>query len=187
MGQHYRPTILRKNHKLATKSNPCLASLSPSDFGNGEKLMEHSYIGNSYVEAVMSLISDNSNLYGYPFAWVGDYADEVNGKNLFDCAKEIEDKTYYKYEDCIDCHREFKYLVNLTKKQYIVLKPFKFSQWQVHPLPLLTAFGNGRGGGDYAKQDTRLGSWAFDRIGCTNNEDKLVGLKKVEIEFELDR
>ena len=79
---------MRKNHKLATKSNPCLASLSPFDFGNSEKLMEHSYIGNSYVEAVMSLISDNSDLYGYPFAWVGDYADEVNGKNLFDCAKE---------------------------------------------------------------------------------------------------
>lgn len=186
MGQYYRPTILRKNHKLVTKSNPCLASLSPYDFNNGAKLMEHSYIGNKYVGAVMNLIADDSHFYGHPFAWVGDYADEVNGKDLYSCASEIEERTYNKYEDCIALPNEFKYLVNLTKKQYIELKTYKPNVLQVHPLPLLTAVGNGRGRGDYSRDDKRVGSWAFDRIGCTNSEDEIVGLEKVEIEFELD-
>lgn len=186
MGQYYRPTILRKNHKLVTKSNPCLASLSPYSFGNGAKLMEHSYIGNRYVGAVMNLIADDSHFYGHPFAWVGDYADEVNEKDLYSCASEIQEKTYKKYHDCVVLPREFKYLVNLTKKQYIELKTYKPNVYQVHPLPLLTAVGNGRGNGDYDREDKRVGSWAFDRIGCTNSEDEIVGLKKVEIEFELD-
>lgn len=186
MGQYYKPAILRKNHKLATKSNPCLASLSPYAFLSGAKLMEHSYIGNKFVGAVMNLIADDSRFYGHPFAWVGDYADVVNGNNLYDCAHDIQEETEKKYEDCVTTPREFKYLVNLTKKQYIELPTHNPNKWQVHPLPLLTAFGNGRGGGDYYKDDKRVGSWAFDRIGCTNSEDKLIGLKRVEIEFELD-
>ena len=177
---------MRKNYKLATKSNPCLASLSPYAFRNGEKLMEHSYIGNKYVGAVMNLISDDSSFYGYPFAWVGDYADFVNSINLYDCASDVQDKTYNEYEDCVTTPREFKYLVNLTKKQYIELPTPNPNKLQVHPLPLLTAVGNGRGCGDYGMDDKRVGSWAFDRIGCTNSEDKLIGLKRVEIEFELD-
>jgi hypothetical protein len=33
-----------------------------------------------------------------------------------------------------------------------------------HPLPLLTAEGNGRGGGDYRGESPLIGSWARDVI-----------------------
>lgn len=37
--------------------------------------------------------------------------------------------------------------------------------WCVNPLPVLTACGNGRGGGDYRDDDDiNVGSWAFDLI-----------------------
>lgn len=55
MGQYFRGAVLKKNHKLAKE--PVLFALSPSKFGNLSKLMEHSYIGNAYVNAYMQEIS----------------------------------------------------------------------------------------------------------------------------------
>ena len=38
--------------------------------------------------------------------------------------------------------------------------------WQIHPLPLLTAEGNGRGGGDYHGTNMEMvGAWARCRLG----------------------
>jgi hypothetical protein len=56
----------------------------------------------------------------------------------------------------------------------------------VHPLPLLTCSGNGRGGGDYCLDDERVGIWAFDRIGITDDEAEIAGFKQISGEFELD-
>jgi len=38
--------------------------------------------------------------------------------------------------------------------------------WRIHPLPLLTCEGNGRGGGDYHGEDPNhlIGRWARKRI-----------------------
>jgi hypothetical protein len=43
---------------------------------------------------------------------------------------------------------------------------------QIHPLPLLTCEGNGRGGGDYYGEDTNnlVGSWARNIIEPTNKK-----------------
>lgn len=77
MGQYYRPAILKKNWKTA-KGNPVCASLLCYDFNNGAKLMEHSYIGNWLVRSVEYLLANQFK--GYPFVWVGDYADKVSTK-----------------------------------------------------------------------------------------------------------
>ena len=180
MGQYYRPCILRQNYKLCVKANPVLASLSPYDFDNGAKLMEHSYVGNSYVSAVMQLL--NSYYYGSPFAWVGDYADGVGkSKDLYSEAYEIEKDTKRKH------HfepKQYKYVVNLSKKQFIKV-PELTRSLIVHPLPLLTAFGNGRGGGDYhGTNEDKVGIWAFDKIGVTNDEEEIVGLEEIFVNFE---
>ena len=58
MGQYYRPSILKVNHKLA--KNPVEATLRSWDFQNGAKLMEHSWIGNSLVNAFIHLIGEDS-------------------------------------------------------------------------------------------------------------------------------
>ena len=55
--------------------------------------------------------------------------------------------------------------------------------WAIHPLPLLTCEGNGRGGGDfYGRRGMKLvGSWARHRISVSNKVPK--GYK--EIKFNL--
>ena len=54
----------------------------------------------------------------------------------------------------------------------------------VHPLPLLTACGNDRGGGDYHEGHpnyNRVGEWAFDLIECTDRKPE--GYDKLDIIF----
>lgn len=76
-------------------------------------------------------------------------------------------------------------IVNHTKKQYIDLGEWwelchfydKYNgyDWCIHPLPLLTACGNGLGGGDYCGLNEKMcGYWAFDYIGVyhKNNTKK---------------
>ena len=200
MGQYYHPLVLKKGWKQA--KSPVKVSLSCYDFNhNGAKLMEHSYVGNSFVKAVEHLLANDYK--GYPFVWIGDYADSVETKtgthNLYNDASDFIYEDYdsvyndgftYAYETLKDsipsdvCY--YKYLVNYTKKEYCVIPEKKEGIWQVHPLPLLTCNGNGRGGGDYGLDDERVGIWAFNKIGITNDESEIVGFKEISGFFELD-
>lgn len=212
MGQYYRPCVLKKNWKLAEQ--PVMASLLCYDYGNGAKLMEHSYIGNSLVRSMEYLLANNYK--GYPFVWIGDYADEVETKtgehdiyedaccfiykdyygdsndknNVYDVLRktipvmpeQVEDKEWNPYETI----PYYQYLVNYTKKEYCIMPYHKVGELQVNPLPLLTCNGNGRGGGDYFKEDISVGSWAFDRIGLTNDAGEVKGFKVISGIFALD-
>ena len=205
MGQYYRPIVLKKNWKRAKQ--PVKASVLCYDFDNGAKLMEHSYIGNKFVNKVMQMLANQ--YYGYHFVWCGDYADEVKNYkgeeiSLYSKAddfmdKEVEDffsdipreERYTKeynalFDTFVDEYVEYKYLINLSKKVYVVMEKNNPDKWQVHPLPLLTAYGNGRGGGDYTLTDERVGTWAFDRIAVSNDDAAIKGLKKVDGHFKLD-
>lgn len=48
MGQYYMPTLIAKGGTIST--------LYSHDYDNGLKLMEHSYIGNTFVSAVCTQI-----------------------------------------------------------------------------------------------------------------------------------
>lgn len=134
------------------------------------KLMEHSWYLNPMVNAI------SEKLYKSPsqIAWVGDYADEGELYNI----------AYPKSGRYCVLHRsDFtlngRYIVNHTKKlildcwEYLTLS-LKDSEdgWVIHPLPLLTAVGNGRGGGDYRgiNQD-KVGSWAWDMLEIVDWEE----------------
>lgn len=85
----------------------------------------------------------------------------------------------------------YKYVINLTKKMFVKIPTFNENEneWIIHPLPLLCADGNGRGGGDYRGTNMELiGSWAFDRIAVANklpkNIKKELVVKFVEWEDE---
>lgn len=211
MGQYYNPSILKKNWKTA--KNPVCVALKCYDFGNGAKLMEHSYIGNSFVRSVEFLLANMFN--GNPFVWVGDYADHVEtrtgehdiytdaGRYIYkdydgDC--DGNSKAYEALRGTIPAMPEwkegqvwdpyetipyYKYLVNYTKKQYCIIPKIK-KGWQVHPLPLLTCSGNGRGCGDYRFEDKRIGSWAYDKIGITNDRAMFKGFKQISGIFKMD-
>ena len=194
MGQYYKVTILRNgkakyynrdvkpDKKLYNKldhwkkqqvdENGCYYTMA--------KLMEHSYVDNAFVDAITEELIKNGTAR---VAWVGDYF----GKNF---PKEYE--TYDPWERegrAIKYHTPAtehvlsgKYIVNLTKKQYINFDEYyeanhwketwtdregieHDSIWCIHPLPILTVCGNGLGGGDYHGSCMGIvGEWAFDEI-----------------------
>ena len=191
MGQYYRGVILNEEKTEVINALCCYAH------GNGAKLMEHSYIGNHYVRAYEHLLS--TTFKNKPFVWCGDYADtDWYGKAIdFD-----DSRTKDMYERKYNCayptnrtetkhhltipHRKWrynKYLINYDKAQYVKLPKCKKGVWQIHPLPLLCADGNGRGGGDYSGiNENMVGIWAYDHIGIANEllTDKYYTEMKVE-------
>lgn len=188
MGQYYRPLMI---HEDGVEK-----SAYSHSFDNGLKLMEHSWIGNNFVNAVLHEIEDNPTRV----AWLGDYADSAveDGCNLgegfittigdflahynsvwgeYRSIQDIpSDTPQFKLDmDHTDC-----YLVNATKRCYIDLEKYvkqnsvsglygSSETWCINPLPLLTCLGNGMGGGDYRGEIGigDVGTWAFDKIYIT--------------------
>jgi len=180
MGQYYKPINIDKKQFVYSH-----------DYGNGLKLMEHSYIGNEFVAIVENLIKKNvakdgtvltGDWYGDRIVWAGDYADseplngltkDKNGKDLPNLYQIIGNYDNNKIKPKNkQFNKKFKYLVNLDKKEFVnydkvpVFDTTEYEGkkiiWQINPLPLLTCEGNGRGGGDFQYNDN-CGN--FDLIG----------------------
>ncbi len=134
------------------------------------KLTEHSYWENSFVLAIASKLWRTKG----KLAWVGDYAEasDFNWNEAFSDAHAEnvprEDLTYNGFR------LEGKYLINHDKKMIIDLDEYKNLlkdiEMIVNPIPLLTAVGNGKGGGDFhAGQGYDLiGTWTWDVIEITD-------------------
>lgn len=182
MGQYYRPVIETDENELKAIDN----------YVNGNyqlaKLMEHSWYDNIWVDTISEMIY----LEPHRIAWVGDYADAVIEdfpnipvKELFETAwgdskerdKELQNKGF---------DLKGKFLVNHTTHEYINLDKYKKENkrngYCTHPVPLLTAIGNGQGGGDfytYANKEhiEDVGKWAWnvleivDQIPPSYNKD----------------
>lgn len=165
MGQYYRPYLVNKNGKEFICNRDV----------NGEytsaKLTEHSWMGNWLMDSISEMIYKSP----HKIAWVGDYAD-------FEDDGVLDDETYKRIWDVdgegVSFKTEFnytnKYLVNHDKKQYINLNRYikesevdqgEYGVWCLHPLSLMTALGNGKGGGDYyGINDGCIGEWAMNLI-----------------------
>lgn len=170
MGQYYKPASLDRNQSVVSHV-----------YGSGLKLMEHSYLGNAFVGAVEGLLIPGGAWHRTRFAWVGDYADDAM-QAFYGGSDEIEPTAHFKPKDGpgwrgdaekIDGfpHESYPFVVNHTKGEYVDVREAEAAKsgvcagWVIHPLPLLTASGNGRGGGDY--EGTRMdevGIWAGDVI-----------------------
>ena len=172
MGQCYRQA-LRQDGNLDIFD----AQVS-DELWNGVKLMEHSWIGNSFMDAISERIHNKpANV-----VWCGDYADEpqdftdiewINYKTIY--PEESRDiPTLDKLTEKFDYSH--KYLVNHTHKCYVdfdlyISKCKDKDGWTVHPLSLLTAVGNGRGGGDYGDKcvdSYMVGAWAGNTLEITD-------------------
>jgi hypothetical protein len=151
MGQYYLCIFLAEDGKFIR------AYMSPHNYNNGAKLIEHSYVGNQFMDAVEHLLSPQGIFYRSRLVWAGDYADpEDNAENLYSTISDNQTKLIVtnKTTDC-------KFIVNHTKKLFIN----KSKLIDIHPLSLLVSEGNGRGGGDYRGSDEELcGTWARDVI-----------------------
>ena len=152
MGQGYRAIILGSPEEKEI----IRTFVDSHTYNNGYKLMEHSYVGNTYVEAVEYLICPLAMFYKSRLVWAGDYADKEKayGQNLYDLSCGDGSERKMSVPERFDMS-SYKYIVNHTTKQYVD----KYAKGTLHPLPLLTAEGTGRGGGDY-REDPLVGTWA---------------------------
>ena len=165
MGQYYMASLVDEKSNIKT--------LNPHEYDNGMKLMEHSYIGNNYMAAVMNEMNETP----YRVYWLGDYADIKDFKNkthkLYakDRKKIWEEDRYRVHPEGNWNWGEISYLINIDDKLYIKLKKYNPNAWNVHPLSLLTAIGNGKGGGDYFAElnNDKVGEWAGKKLMITKN------------------
>ena len=191
MGQYYKPIILAEKQGEHEEVKCWMYS---HEYDNGMKLMEHSWLANGFVRTFESLLAETPQRV----VWAGDYADEEPNRTYTYDGKEHEANLYNLCEDTLKVRpniqeKYYRYLINHTKGLYIDKNKIPVSdvwtdpktgkKWdfQIHPLPLLTCEGNGRGGGDYRKEEEIVGTWARDVISVSTTKPK--GLK--EFEFNL--
>lgn len=207
MGQYYMPILGNKEGTNLRVFNRQL--VGQKDDYTGSKLLEHSYWKNNFVNSLSYLIYKNPSR----LAWVGDYANEEND---FAFATISNGTKIPQYEDIwgnriipesiykINFNLNNKYLVNWETKEYIDLKKckkdsknFMTDTWNkkkyemtLHPLPLLTAIGNGRGGGDYVNgiNKDKIGMWAWNLISIEPylTDEMKKSFKKIDISFKED-
>jgi len=169
MGQYYVAIILGPAGEPREHIRCFVSSYT---FGCGSKLMEHSYIGNRFTRTLEYLLSPKGPYWKSRVVWAGDYADEepaeyeeAERKNLYTIAAEEEWKGYEPALTQEGTVEGYHYLVNHTKKLVVDMSKVSADQngFRIHPLPLLTAEGNCRGGGDYdGAKMSLVGSWARD-------------------------
>lgn len=177
MGQYYKPCIL-KDKEQETDNEVILAYMNSHDYDTGLKLMQHSWIRNTFVSTFEHLIAEKR----LRIVWAGDYADEEPNTEV----------TLYKL--CNDTNRAkpkiskkvYRYVINHSEKLYVDKRAVPITQvykyidkkgveksniFRIHPLPLLTCEGNGGGGGDFYGQDGEnvIGTWARDIVSVSNN------------------
>lgn len=159
MAQHYKAVLL--DEKNESSSGECVRTwLETFNYDNGAKLTQHSRITNNFVTAVEGEISPNGSSHRCRLVWAGNYADpEPLGYNLYQAAIPIRLTT-----TCMPPGPTvYRFIVNHTKRQYLD----KEKSAGIHPLPLLTAEGNGRGDGDYSgPRQEDVGIWARDLISA---------------------
>ena len=153
MGQYYFTVILDDDGDI-------VAWMNAFGYEEGVKLMEHAYIDSAFVNTVEFSLSPEGAYYKSRVVWAGDYADDEQRyykKNLYGLCNDDESKLI---RPDVRSAVKYRYIVNHTKKQYVD----KSKVQNIHPLPLLTAEGNGRGGGDFHDAPDFVGSWARDVI-----------------------
>lgn len=180
MGQYYNAYIIDANGAKV---------IEPDAVGMGNRLVDHGFITSKMVNAVLKRILNRPK----QVVWVGDYAldDESMSEERKAQIKAIMAQTnnavfprQLHINELKDCYG--LYLINHTKQEYIDMARYvernaRVQLWSqkeadnftitsmtthcISPLALLTACGNGMGGGDYVGADADMvGQWAFDLI-----------------------
>lgn len=136
------------------------------------KLLEHSYWANTFVLAVASKLQRTKG----KLAWVGDYAETTDfnwNEDFADAHTEGVARGDLEYNGF---RLEGKYFINHSKKMILDLDKYKELlknvDMVISPIPLLTAVGNDKGGGDLHKGSgvgyELIGTWAWDTVEITD-------------------
>jgi len=183
MGQYY---------KIITRTAKETKVYDRSIKGDGEyvlaKLLEHSWWENPTCKALAASLVDKPT----KVCWCGDYAEPDETKALGFDFEQVwgEDDKDQQLDPAPDDFSldNLAFLVNKDKKLFVDLKQYKADStqdgWCIFPLSILTALGNGRGGGDYEGSGMELvGSWAFDSVYFTNKTPPK-SYKKLNVTFK---
>lgn len=202
MGQYYTPVeILYLNdgtHFIVYSFSCQVKGLGH----NSVKLMEHSWWNNEFLTNFCARLYERSreNNKKTHILWLGDYA-ELDGlsslEGLSACFARVVQRSWLKQAlqdpnrkeiDIGNTNPDFslinKFLVNTTKQEFINCTTYyncnhDVDDWCIHPLPLLTAVGNGEGGGDYfGVNNELLGRWAGDAL-YINDEEPVEPFKEI--------
>ena len=191
MGQYYRAAV------MDIKTSAPIKIFSSYDYDhNGAKLTEHSYIGNEYVEAVLEFIADygparlmwcgdyaNQYIRDETFPNPDWALCNQKKKNKIKFVENIwEDEAIMadgaaQYPTIMNVNpfcqdhpfaNRIRLVHNITKNLWIDLQDYDLThELDFNPIPLLTAIGNGYGGGDYGGiNKEQCGSWAGDVFNC---------------------
>lgn len=133
------------------------------------KLLEHSWWENSFVNSFSERLHNRLGRV----VWCGDYANEPDdfyfpncSASYIPCYREVwGDNVKTLSSTSTDFKLDDKFLLNYDTKQFVDLNEYKAKSidkhdWCIHPLPLLTAVGNGRGGGEFHE-----GNIGFENVG----------------------
>ena len=172
MGQYYYPIILDEHGKIVVWMNA-------QEYDNGLKLTEHSFLRNKFVQTFEFGLSPKGMYHKHRVVWAGDYAETEPGRKT-NLHQECNEYNRIRPAEKDTIH--YRFILNHSKKEYVdKLKNPTKGGYRLHPLPLLTAEGNGRGGGDYPRYSPLVGSWARDVISV--EEEKPTDFQ--EIIFDL--
>lgn len=188
MGQYYHVITEDKDGTRTVYDIQTKKFIETQDYHeyNGLKIMEHSWIKNDFCTALaLSLVGTPKRV-----AWVGDYTEDSELEEYGFTYEEVWGKEREEYTHTELTSYEVgqeRYLCNISKNVYVDLKDYKkkstVNGWCIFPISLLTAIGNGRGGGDYHSGTCLedVGSWAFDEIYISAEKPK--GYEKLDLYF----
>ena len=189
MGQYYKPVLLKEDkrtpigfaysHEFGSGLKLMEHSWMKNDFvGFIESLLTRGmafhktplvwagdYADHEPFESIPKEVIDMLVAEGYTLTDL--QRDGANIQSIAECSAPKLRPNSHKIEDFkILPKNKTRYLVNHDKKQFVdkTKVPKDSEGWQIHPLPLLTCEGNGRGGGDFRKDSDLVGSWARDVI-----------------------
>ena len=182
MGQYYKPTIQAIKYEDNRKQVRKLFVIDPYDLDYGVKLCEHTHRNSEVVRLVTNLMYElNKQDWATQLVWLGDYANPSFGvePNLYGSLqysnvqfrKEngvIVSAMVEGFNGVIDMTQDHHYLVNHDRNEYINTAENVGAYSQ---LALLTADGNGKGGGDYWGKNWRdVGLWRYHEISVMDKE-----------------
>lgn len=182
MGQYYKFMNLDKKQTCNRNCFPL-------------KLTEHSYVGNDYCDDILTLLSNEWK--GNRVIHAGDYANcndtSITSHLISKLNREFkQNDTFYNFSESFKdisptkVNNKIRYVYNLDKKEYLDLyhQPIinvwygegKLGFAKFNSFALLTACGNGQGGGDYLGcNEIKIGSWAGDHF--VSSEKQLFAYK----------
>lgn len=215
MGQYYMPTLIAKDGTISTlyshDYDNGLKLMEHSYIGNKFVSAVCTQIWKKPTK--LAWIGDYSD-----DPWEGTYTGHISQKDFFKIYQEVWNDERYPFRiypepyGYLTLKNRRRYLINHTTKEYVDLESYiEKNKWHekseyrrrrdgrvvnepyeydkcIHPLPLLTACGNGRGGGDYYDcfpDYEKVGSWAFCEIELTGVKPK--GYDLVEYCFSEQR